>query len=68
MSKEGLEALRARVHADAELAQRLRRVEPERFKAEVLRLAAADGYDVTAADLDETIARERKAWMLRWIR
>ncbi|MDB5069959.1 MAG: hypothetical protein JWM87_1070 [Candidatus Eremiobacteraeota bacterium] len=68
MSTEGLEALRARVHADAELARRLRRVEPERFTDEVLELAAAAGYDVTAAELHETIARAREAWILRWIR
>jgi len=67
MSKEGLEALRARVHADAELARWLRRVEPERFKDEVLRLAAENGDAVTARDLDETIAAARQAWMLRWI-
>lgn len=67
MSKKGLEALRARVHGDAEFARRLRRVEPERFRDEVLRLAAANGDDVTALDLDETIAAARQAWMLRWI-
>jgi hypothetical protein len=68
MSRHGLEMLRARVHADPELARRLRRLEPERFHAEVLRLAAQAGDDVTPADLGEAVAQARREWMLRWIR
>lgn len=68
MSQEGLEALRARVHADAELARRLRRLEPDALAAEVLRAAAACGDDVTQRDLDEAMQHARRDWMLRWVR
>ncbi len=68
MSRAGLDALRARVHADPELARRLRELEPERLHAEVLRLAADAGDDVTAEDLGAAVARARQEWMLRWIR
>jgi len=68
MSAEGLDALRARVHADAELARRLRRIDPARFVDEVTALAASLGIAVTREELDSAIARERQAWALRWIR
>ena len=68
MSQEGLEALRARVHADAELARRLRRLEPAAFAAEVLRTAGAWGLDVTQHDLDGAVAQARRDWLLRWLR
>jgi hypothetical protein len=68
VSRQGLDALRARVNGDPDLARRLRRLEPERFAAEVLRLAAGYGDDVAQADLDEAVAHARQAWMLRWIR
>jgi len=68
MSREGLDALRARVSADPELARRLHGLEPERFAGEVARLAAELGLDVAEADLDAAIAQARMAWMLRWVR
>jgi hypothetical protein len=68
MSRHGLDALRARVHADPELARRLRGLAPERFHAEVLRLAAEAGDDVTPAEVGEAVTQARQAWMLRWIR
>jgi hypothetical protein len=68
MSNEGMEKLRARVHGDVELARRLRRIEPEKFEAEILRLAAEAGSDVTLDDLHAAAARGRHAWILRWIR
>ena len=68
MSAEGLQALRARVGADPDLARRLRRLAPERFSGEVARLAAELGFDVAEADLDAAIAHARSAWMLRWVR
>lgn len=66
MSREGLEALRARVFDDARLAARLRAVEPERFTDAVLRAAAKAGCDVTDGDLDAAIERARREWILRW--
>jgi hypothetical protein len=63
-----LDALRARVDDDPALALRLRRVEPERFAADVLRLASENGYDVTEADLAGAISSAQRAWTLRWVR
>jgi len=68
MSKEGLDALRARVYDDVGLAQRLRRIEPEQFGSEVTRVAADCGLDVTAGEIEQAIAQGRQAWNLRWIR
>jgi len=68
MPSEGLRALRERVHGDHELALQLRRVEPERFSAEVLQVASELGCEVSDADLADAIAQARRAWTLRWIR
>ena len=65
--EEGLDALRARVDEDVELARRLRRIAPERFVDEVCAVAAELGLEVTAAELDAAIAQGREAWALRWI-
>jgi hypothetical protein len=67
VSKEGLDALRARVGEDAELARRLRRIEPAHFVDEARAIAAELGFDVKTADLDAAIAQGRQAWALRWI-
>ena len=68
MSREGLDALRARVSDDPELARRLHGLEPERFVGEVARLAAQMGFEVAEADVDAAIVQARSAWMLRWVR
>ena len=68
MSQRGLDALRARVHAEPELACRLRGLQPAAFAAEVLRVAAERGEDVTRHDLDAAAALARREWMLRWVR
>jgi hypothetical protein len=68
VSEEGLDALRARVDADAELARRLRRIDPTRFVDEVTAVAASLGIVVTRDELEAAIARGRQAWALRWIR
>ena len=67
-AKHDLDALRARVAADPELAGRLRAIDPEHFVAEATRIARELGYDVKESDLDEAIAGARRAWMMRWIR
>ncbi len=67
MSKDGLDALRARVHEDPGLAARLHRLEAERFPGEVVRLAAELGLDVSDSDVGQAVARGRQAWNLRWI-
>jgi hypothetical protein len=68
VSKEGIEALRARVSEDVALARRLRRIAPEAFKDEVRRAAAECGLDVADDDVDAAIQAAGKAWTLRWIR
>ncbi len=64
----GLQTLRARVAADAELARRLRRIDPARFAAEVVAVAASLGIGVSRSEVDAAVERGRGAWMLRWIR
>ena len=68
MSVEGLRTLRERVHTDPELALRLRRVEPERFAAGVVRLASENGCDVTETDVASAVLEAQRAWTLRWVR
>jgi predicted ribosomally synthesized peptide with nif11-like leader len=68
VSREGLAALRAHVDGDPELALRLRRVDPERFAADVLRLASENGYEVTEADIAAATTSAQRAWTLRWVR
>jgi hypothetical protein len=67
MAGEGLNALRARVDEDVDLALRLRRIAPERFVDDVRAIAAELGFDVPAAELNTAIAQGREAWALRWI-
>jgi len=67
MSREGLEALSSRVHADEALVLRLRRAELAHFEAGVVRLARELAIDVTEEDVRDAIARGREAWLLRWI-
>lgn len=68
MSREGLQALRARVHGDPELAMRLRAAKPEQVVAAVLAAAAAHGDDVTREDCEDAMRRARQEWAQRWIR
>ena len=67
MSKEALNALRALVHQDPDLARRLHRIAPEHFIDEVLRLAAGLGISVNDADVQQAIMHGRQSWALRWI-
>jgi uncharacterized protein YqfA (UPF0365 family) len=67
MAEGALDALRARVGEDVELALRLRRIAPERFVDDVRALAAELGLDVSAAELEAAIAQGRQTWLLRWI-
>jgi hypothetical protein len=68
MAADDIQALRRRVHGDSVLALRLRRVAPEQFTAEVLRVASEIGCDVDEADLRDAIAQGRRAWTTRWLR
>lgn len=68
MSREALEALRARVHGDLELARRLHGTEPAEFTGATTRLASELGYDINANDVRDAIAEWVRAWIMRWIR
>ena len=68
VSTEGLDALRARVDDDPELALRLRRVEPECFVADVMRVAAESGFVVAEHDIADAMISAQRAWTLRWVR
>jgi hypothetical protein len=65
---DGMNALRARVHADFALAQRLACVEPERFASALVEVASELGIDVTAQDVEAAVMRGRGEWLQRWLR
>ncbi len=65
---DGMNALRARVHADFALARRLARVEPERFASAIVEVAGELGIDVTAKDVEAAVMRGRGEWLQRWLR
>lgn len=67
MSREGLDALRRRVHDDPNLAVRLRALQPAEFGAEVLQVAAELECDVAETDLRDAIAEAQRGWQLRWV-
>ena len=67
MSREGLDALRRRVHDDPNLAVRLRALQPKQFDAEILRVAAELGHDVAEVDVRAAIAEAHERWQLRWV-
>jgi predicted ribosomally synthesized peptide with nif11-like leader len=68
MSREGIEAFRARVHQEPELARQLHAVEASRFTDEAVRIAGELGCAVTASDVEDAVARGRGDWTLRWTR
>ncbi|HEY0614988.1 MAG TPA: hypothetical protein VGC96_10125 [Candidatus Elarobacter sp.] len=68
MAKDALDALRAAVHADPDLALLLRRTDPEEFFTTVLRVADERGLAVTHEDVHEAVSAGRQAWLTRWLR
>jgi hypothetical protein len=56
------------VHADFALAQRLARVEPERFASALVEAAGELGIEVTTQDVEAAVMRGRVEWMQRWLR
>ncbi|MDB5040943.1 MAG: hypothetical protein JWN27_1669 [Candidatus Eremiobacteraeota bacterium] len=65
---EGMNALRARVHADFALARRLARVEPQHFVSALVEAAGELDIDVTAEDVEAAVTRGRVEWLQRWLR
>jgi hypothetical protein len=68
MPREGLERLRALVHADPALALALRRLEPDALKPRLLAIAAECGFDLDAQEIDEAAASGARDWTMRWTR
>ncbi|HEV2738609.1 MAG TPA: hypothetical protein VGU66_08530 [Candidatus Elarobacter sp.] len=67
MSRDGLDRFRERLNADANLAGRLRIVDPGRFATVAAELARELGCEVAEADMRDAIAQGRREWALRWI-
>lgn len=67
MSREGLDALRRRVHEDPSLAVRLRALQPAQFDAAILRVAAELECEVAESDVRAAIAEAQQRWQLRWV-
>ncbi|MBV8750346.1 MAG: Nif11-like leader peptide family natural product precursor [Candidatus Eremiobacteraeota bacterium] len=67
MSREGLDALRARVADDAAFARRLRCLPVAAFVAETAQIAREAGYDVAEDDLRAAAADGARAWLMRWL-
>jgi hypothetical protein len=65
---DGMNALRARVHADFALAQRLARTDPERFASALIAAAGELGITVKTEDVEAAVVRGRAEWMQRWLR
>jgi Nif11 domain len=68
MSKDGLEALCARVSDDPELASQLRGTDPARFAGEAVRLAGRLGFEVSESEIEQAVAQGRLSWTTRWLR
>ena len=68
MSADGLEALRAIVHADPALAAELAAMPVEDLEAELLHRAAELGLEVTRADLERCTSEAARDWTTRWLR
>lgn len=68
MSREGMEGLRARVHADPDAAARLAAEPDGELLDAILSLAATSELEVSAADVRDALAAGRHAWIMRWLR
>ncbi len=68
MSREGFEALRARVWDDPSFAMELFGSPAERFAGELVRRARELGFDVEPADVAAALNAGRAEWLMRWIR
>jgi len=68
MSREGFEALRARVWDDPALALELAGFPAERFAGELVRHARELGVEVEPADVAAALNTGRADWLMRWIR
>ncbi len=68
MSSDALEALRAKVHADPDLARALAMLPDGELFDAIEQLARSAHVDVTRDELSAAAARARAEWALRWIR
>ena len=68
MSREGLDALRARVWDDAALAAELAGIPDERFADALVSRARELGFEVEPVDVAAALKAGRGDWLMRWIR
>jgi hypothetical protein len=68
MSQEDFERFREIVLRDLSLQEQLREiVERPVFIQKVVELGANRGFEITPADVEEAMRRNRRAWIERWI-
>jgi hypothetical protein len=68
MSQENFERFRQLVLRDLSLQERLREIaERPLFIQQVVELSADCGYEITTAEVEEAMRRNRRAWLERWI-
>lgn len=68
MSQENFERLRQLVLRDLSLQERLREIdERPLFIQQVVELSLERGYEITPAEVEDALRRNRRAWLERWI-
>lgn len=63
-----VDALRALVHRDPDLAAELAAVPDALLEVELLRRADGFGLELTAVELERAMAVARREWTTRWLR
>jgi Cdc6-like AAA superfamily ATPase len=68
MSQENFERFRQLVLRDLSLQERLREIDERAvFIQQVVELSLESGYEITTAEVEEALRRNRRAWLERWI-
>lgn len=68
MSKQAFEEFRRIVLREPALQGKFREIERrDEFIACVVKLAATENFEITAADVEEAMRDARRAWLEKWI-
>jgi len=68
MSEENFERFQQLVLRDSSLQERLREItERPVFIKRVVELSLERGYEITTAEVEAAMRRNRRAWLERWI-